>query len=48
MTELKLTDNAPCDHRFGLVITYSRPWRRFFRYTRHIRCWFCDLNVREP
>lgn len=34
-----------CDHI--LVITYRRPWRRLFKMTYIIRCWFCDLKIEE-
>jgi hypothetical protein len=35
-----------CDHI--LTTTYSRPWRRLFRKTYWLRCWYCNLRVEEP
>ena len=34
--------------RHLLVMVYTRPWRRFFRKTNELRCWECDLIVRDP
>ena len=30
-----------------LVTVYSRPWWNWFRKTSEIRCWECDLVIKE-
>lgn len=50
-----LSTPPDCDHGLGpvtgiahyLVVTYRRPWRRLFRKTYQVRCWFCDVRVAE-
>lgn len=29
-------------------VVYYRPWYRWFRKTKVLRCWLCDLRVEEP
>lgn len=36
------------DGKHAVVRTYRRPWRRWFRKTLYLRCWFCDLEIIEP
>ena len=44
-TDLRMCTDGKPHHP---VVTYSRPWRRRFRKTMHVRCWFCDVDVVEP
>lgn len=37
---------ASCEHE-DTVLTYSRPWRRLFRKTLHIRCLSCQMDLPE-
>jgi hypothetical protein len=30
------------------VTVYSRPWWNWFRKTNEIRCWECEVVIREP
>lgn len=34
-----------CSHAY--VVTYRRPWYKLFRPVYSLRCWHCDLNVRN-
>lgn len=31
-----------------LITVYTRPWWNWFRKTNEIRCFECDLVIREP
>jgi len=36
----------PGMHSF--IITYRRPWQLCWRKVYAIRCWECELDIREP
>jgi hypothetical protein len=45
-------DPTVTDCKYGMrhlpVVTYRRPWRRWWRKTYSLRCWTCDLRIEEP